>query len=303
MTLTQDGNRPRFYAERRKLDAQEGNPIREHVSRATRMRIGREIIAASGYYDNQQSRKNFGPRMCLDLDRVFLRDPTHAFRCDYTFDDDLAELSLDDFLQALEICVGYIYRYRPDPLRDINILQSLLADDLSLFRLVDTGEAKMPRFQIQRIDNKHLHAVITDRTFELTQIADLASAQEDYADAWRHYSRGDFDDAATNGGKAVESACKAVIKKLDPTSAPENMNLGPLVTLLVQKDIIPSAMTSIATHLEHIFRASGGLRNQAGNGAHGSVDLTTPEASVALLALRLSGTLIAFLAERWGQIK
>jgi hypothetical protein len=70
----------------------------------------------------------------------------------------------------------------------------------------------------------------------------------------------------------------------------------------VQKDVIPSAMTSIATHLEQIFRASGGLRNQAGNGDHGSVDLTTPEASVALLALRLSGTLIAFLAERWGPL-
>jgi hypothetical protein len=134
----------------------------------------------------------------------------------------MTRLSLDEFLQALEICVSYIVRYRANPLTDVNVLQSILADDLSAFRIVDTGKGNEPRYQVQRIDNKHLHTVITDRTFELTQIAGLASAQGDYADAWRHYSRGDFDDAAMNAGKAVESACKAVIKKLDPTSAPEN---------------------------------------------------------------------------------
>lgn len=304
MTLTQDGNRARYYAERKKVEAQQGNPVREDVSEAARKRIAREIAARTYYRNAEGFDADLGNWMRSELDRVLLRENVNSFFLfPSSFGKEMMGLSLDEFLQALEICVSYIVRYRANPLTDINVLQSILADDLSAFRLVDTGKANRPRYQVQRIDNKHLHSVITDRTFELTQIAGLASAQGDYADAWRHYSRGDLDDAATNAGKAVESACKAVIKKIDPTSTPENMNLGPLVTLLVQKNVIPSAMTSIANHLEQIFRASGGLRNQAGTGAHGSVDLTTSEASVALLALRLSGTLIAFLAERWEQLK
>lgn len=301
MTLRQGGTRARYYAERKKVEAQQGNPVRENLSEATRRRIAREIVARTWFRDADGLDAHFRDWMCAELNRVLLPSTSLSWRS--LFDSHLAKLPLDDFLQALEICVTYIVRYRANPLTDINVLQSLLADDLSAYRLVDTGKGNKPRYQVQRIDNMHLHTEITDRTFELTQIAGLASAQRDYADAWRHYSRGDLDDAATNAGKAVESACKAVLKKIDPTSTPEEMNLGPLVTLLVQKDVIPSAMTSIATHLEHIFRASGGLRNQAGTGAHGSVDLTTSEASVALLALRLSGTLIAFLAERWTQIR
>ena len=144
--------------------------------------------------------------------------------------------------------------------------------------------------------------VLTNRTFELTRLAEFASAQGDYADAWKHYSTGNLDNALTDAHKAVESACKAVIKKADPTSTPENMQLRPLVDNLVCLNIIPQGLTHVCGQLEQIFRSAGTLRNQAG-AAHGSLDVTSPEASVALLGLRLSGTLIAFLAERWIQVE
>lgn len=100
----------------------------------------------------------------------------------------------------------------------------------------------------------------------------------------------------------MESACKAVVKKRAPSSTPENMQFSPLVTLLVQHDVIPQQLNHVCGQLEQIFRGAGSLRNQAG-AAHGSLNPTSPEASVALLGLRLSGTLIAFLAERWLQIR
>lgn len=288
MALSQNGGRRRYYHERQKVEVQAGNPVSHDVSPDARKRLVRELRSMSHY--------NFGT-----FDRWAYDEAKYEAKkvLGYDFDKkDVADLRLDEFLTFVEIAANTIWERRRD-VSDLNALQSILADDLSAYRLRKASGY----LQIQAFDNKHLHSVITDRTFELTQIAGLASAQGDYADAWRHYSRGDFDDAASNAGKAVESACKAVIKKVDPTSAPENMTLRPLVDLLVQKEVIPSAMPPIATHLEQIFRASGGLRNRAGDGAHGSVDLTTPEASVALLALRLSGTLIAFLAERWLQIK
>jgi hypothetical protein len=75
-------------------------------------------------------------------------------------------------------------------------------------------------WQIQQIDNEHLHTVIVDRTFELTRITEFASAQRDYAEAWMHFSRGDFDDALVNAHKAFESAAKVIIKRVDPHDMP-----------------------------------------------------------------------------------
>lgn len=300
MAISKDGYRARYYAERKRAAERQGNPLHEGVSEPARMRIARELVARTMYRDGSLSR-DFEARMIGELNRVFIRSGDYRFTA-HSLDADFAELDIDDFLQAVEIGVSYLAKYRQEGgVLDINIIQSILADDLSVYRLVER-ERIAPKFQIVRIDNEHLHKVIADRTFELTRIADFASAQNDYADAWRHYSRGDTDDAISNAGKAVESACKAAIKKVDPSSTPENMNLGPLVAELVRLDVIPQQLTHTCTHLEQIFRGSGSLRNQAGT-AHGSLDPTSPHASVTLLALRLSGTLIAFLAERWTQVQ
>jgi len=301
MALDLNGGRPRFFHERLQNQQQEGFPLHDGVSTEARERILREI--ASRAFAVFHGKTEATPILSGLMDEIHivlggLRPHPMSFATDY------AKWPLERFLSLIEISVNFIYRFKRTK-SDVQVLQSILRDDLSVFRYVDTGMRPdlSDKFQIQKIDNAHLHRTIVERTFELTRVAELASAQGDYADAWKHFSKGDLDDAVTNAGKAVESACKAVIKKTDPTSTPENLNLGPLVTLLVQKDVIPAALNHIANHLEQIIRGSGGLRNQAGTGAHGSVDPTTPHESVALLALRLSGSLISYLAERWLQIK
>ncbi len=305
MNLKLDGDRARLYAERKKVEAQQGNPIHEGVTRGTRARMMREVISRAVFQDKVGNWVSFIPYLLKDIGRVFGYVPGgQVILVESNLEGMATDSTLDEFFQILELSAARLVKHRSDAQSDLDVLQSLLADDLSAFRFVNVGgEGGRAVIHVQKIDNEHLHKEITDRTFELTRVAELASAQNDYADAWRHYRKGDLDDAVSNAGKAVESACKAVIKKVDPASTPENLNLGPLVTLLVQRDIIPAATSNVAAQLEQIYRASGGLRNQAGTGAHGSVDLTTPQASVALLALRLSGTLIAFLAERWLQIK
>jgi hypothetical protein len=301
MPLDLDGNRPIYFHERVANEQRQGYPLHEDVSLNARRRLFREIEARANAVFHGQSRAVPFVNGIIQEIRVVLGN-------DYFHPTDFAthcpDWPLHSFLTALEISANVLYRMKRLT-GDIEVLQSVLRDDLSVFRFRDVGTRPdlSDKFQIQKIDNEHLHREVVDRTFELTRVGELAAAQGDYADAWKHYSKGDLDDAVSNAGKAVESACKAVIKKVDPASTPDNLNLGPLVTLLVQKNVIPSAMAAIATHLEQIYRASGGIRNQAGTGAHGSVHPTTPEESVALLGLRLSGTLISFLAERWLQIK
>jgi len=303
MTISQDGHRTRYYAERKKVAAQQGKPLREDVTSATRRRIANELTRRSYFLDDFSEVVRFDDVAVGDMNRVLDRKGFNQIS-ELSLDHHLEGLHIDDFLLAIEIWVDHAVRYRKplELIGDLNLINSLLADDLTVFRVLDSGAGNLPRYRLDRVDNEHLYKTITDRTFELTRVADFAAAQGDYADAWRHYSKGDLDDAVANAGKAVESACKAVIKKVDPSATPEHMNLGPLVGELVRLQIIPAQLTHTCTHLEHIFRGSGTLRNQAG-AAHGSLDPTSPEASTALLALRLSGTLIAFLAERWTQLR
>jgi len=299
MGIDLEGKRDRLWSERNKVDAQQGYPLRVAVSTEVRGRLIREI-AALAY--SRVKRVPFHGEIVDLLNRRFgTTGAGHSFRWDALELEVTEYASLDRFLDILEICADMIWENRREP-SDLDLFQSLLADDLSAFRLTLVGSGETERVQVMHLDNEHLHRAITDRTFELTRLAEFASAQGDYADAWRHYSKGDLDDAVSNAGKAVESACKVVVKKVDPASTPENENLGPLVGMLKANGVFAPALTHVTTQLEQIFRGSGKIRNQAG-AAHGSLDPSSPEASVALLALRLSGTLISFLAERLSQMQ
>lgn len=299
MAIGKDGHRTRYYAERKKVEAQHGNPVRDGVTDRTRRRIALEVLERSWFTDELGFSLSFKDRLLPELNKVFLLSGPTSF-LEATFDTVSVNLSVDDFLQFIEICVSYFDAHRKDPQSDINVIQSLLADDLSVFRLVDTVKEK-PRFQIRRIDNEHLHREIVDRTFELTNTPAFASAQGDYAKAWKHYSKGDLDDAVVNAHKAFESAAKVVIKEVDPTSAPEQMQTNQLVPELVRLDILPSKLNNMVGNLQQVFMGAGSLRNSAGTG-HGALVPTSPEASVALMALRMSGTLVSFLAERRKQM-
>lgn len=289
--------------ERKKLEAQQGNPVHYGVGAATRLRILREVVTRSWYRNSSGQSVSFMSALVADCNRVFDEAPSRRSAFDvHSLEREMDAADIDEFLQFLELCAARIVRHKTDARADLEVVQSLLADDLSAWRMVNVGSERAPRIQVQVIDVPHLHTVLTDRTFELTRIAELASAQNDYADAWKHYSAGNLDNALTDAHKAVESACKAIVKKVDPNSTPDNMQFGPLVGLLVQHDVIPQQLNHVCGQLEQIFRGAGSLRNQPG-AAHGSLNPTSPEASVALLGLRLSGTLIAFLAERWLQIK
>lgn len=303
MKISHDGDRPRFYVERKKLAAQVGDPLREGVSDSTRKRIVREFMSR-GYILIGGRQVDLSERAIADINRIEVRleRARNSPLGKHTIENLVTYATTDEFLQILEIWANRVACDHPKAVETLEIVQSLLADDLSAFRLVNVGAASAPRVQAQLIDNAHLHAVLTDRVFELTRITEFTSAQCDYADAWKHYSSGNLDNALTDAHKAVESACKNVIKKLDPLSSPNDMQLGAMVAKLVTLKVFPDKLPHMCGQLDQIFRSSGTLRNQPG-AAHGSLDPITPAASVALLGLRMSGTLIAFLAERWTQMQ
>src|SRR5258707_8757161 len=158
------GERPRWFHERAKIEAQQGSPLRKSVSDDTRPRLVREIQARSFYLVEYADKIDFYDSLLKDIYLVFGSNPRNGF-------GDFA-VTLDDmqFLGLLELCVNTILHNRKD-LDDLKVMQSLLADDLCAFRLRDHLFEDGPDFQIELIDNPHLEREVVDRTFELTRNA------------------------------------------------------------------------------------------------------------------------------------
>lgn len=290
------GKRVRYFRERKVAEANAGNPVKKDVSADARRRLVREIdTRAVAFSVHAVDHVTFVP-VILDKVRLVMGIDMRAKP-----QADAVAMNTEDFLTFLEISMELLWTHRHKP-DDFDALQSILADDASAFRFRAVDESQGVRFEIHEIDNPHLDREVVDGTFELTTIAEFASAQRDYAEAWRNYARGDFDGALVDAHKAFESAAKVIIKRVDPTSAPEQMQTNQLVPELKRLDIIPARLGNLLNPLTQVFQNAGALRNAPGTG-HGSVDLTSPEANAALLGLHLSGSLVFFLVQRWESMK
>lgn len=288
------GNRVRYYHERRAADALAGTPARNDISESARRRLLREIEARAFTVDYSGD-ISLLPFITEKVRVVLDASVSHGLQRSMVWSE------LGEFLTFLEICMDVFMEHRRDA-NDLDVLQSILADDASVFRFRPNDRGASPVLVIEKIDNEHLSREIVDRTLELTRIASFASAQRDYEQAWRNYARGDLDGALVDAHKAFESAAKVIIKRLDPASTPEQLTTAPLVAALKRLDIIPNKLGDLLEALVQVFRNAGVLRNAPGTG-HGSIDLASPEANTALLGLHLSGSLVFFLAQRWESMK
>jgi hypothetical protein len=289
-----DGNRVCYYHERRAAEMLAEMPARKDISKEARKRLLREINARAFEFDP------FGiedlPLLPLILKKVQL-----VLGLDMRNQASCVRMEIVEFLTFLEICMEVLWEYKHDR-NDLDVLQSILAGDASAFRFRPNEDGASPMFVLEELDNEHLDREIVDRTLELTRVENFASAQRDYAQAWKNYAQGDLDGALVDAHKAFESAAKVVIKRADPTSTPEQMQTNQLVPELKRLEIIPSKLANMLNPLVQVFQNAGCLRNAPGTG-HGSIDLTSPEANVALLGLHLSGSLVFFLAQRWESMK
>ncbi len=299
--MLDDGKRNRLWSERKRVERQqadpEGNPLHDDVTVPTRERIFRDMRAWLGRCptDKVVTVDRWGQFLQVVAQKLGPLAEAKTGRQEFEYS------TTDEFLDVLELAVNFHWLCRRMP-SEIDEINSLLADDRSRFRIRNVRTPQAAHYEVHHIDNKHLHVEVVDRTFELTRIAEFASAQRDYAEAWKHYSKGDLDDAMTNALKAVESAGKVVIKKVDPQRDVGDKALGNLIKTMMELDIIPSQLQTSANALNTLLQNAGVLRNVPGVG-HGSLGVESPEAATALLALRLSGSLVSFLAARWMQMK
>jgi len=305
------GRRRRYFQERKLSEANARSPLRSEVSADARRRLIRELgerlyrhaVDVASYAVWQEDADGYARSLAEKISRRL-----HIIGIEIS-PEGLSDFSywqnapIEIFLTYLEVATETLSQADTKNSQEhLNTLQSILADDASSFRFRIVRQENTEQLEIHELDNIHLNQEIVNKTFELTTAREFASAQHDYAQAWSNYSRGDLDGALVDAHKAFESAAKVIIKQLDPTCTPEQMQTRQLIPELKRLEIIPDRLGNVLSPLTQVFLNAGVLRNAPGAG-HGSLDLTTPEAGVALLGLHLSGSLVFFLAQRWESMK
>jgi hypothetical protein len=159
MEIDLDGDRVRYFHERAQVEAQQGKPGRLDVSADARQRIMREVRDAAYVKDAFNEWRSFEPSIMTDIKRVL----GHGFSTLSMMEFEVVKMEKNRFLSVLEISANHLFIRRVQS-NDINTLNSILCDDLSFYRLRDVGN-RGPLWNVQPINNPHLHAEVVDRTF------------------------------------------------------------------------------------------------------------------------------------------
>lgn len=290
--------RRRLFHERAELEErqQRGDPILfDEIPRTARGKIARWIL--DRLCPRQEMQSDIVDRLCRSkgvgsLDGWQASDQLWRFAHDAPVPEfwSMVEAAADVAAVARRTHGALI-----EFLGGIHHLNVLFGDEFLGYRIAET---EVGAYDIRRIDNELLHREVVDRTFEITRHAEFVTANADYAEAWKHYSKGDFDDAIVNAGKALESAQKVLLRKLD-ANADVNQPAAKLTQALFDAGVLPAKLETCLAQVRAICAQTvPPLRNAPGVG-HGSADLTGPEAALALLVLNLTGSIIVFLVQAY----
>tara|TARA_R110002096_G_scaffold423452_1_gene630565 strand:+ start:28234 stop:29154 length:921 start_codon:yes stop_codon:yes gene_type:complete len=303
MTITDEGKR-RVFFHRRQLNeerAAQGDPlVFDVIPRGARLRL---VMLVDKYF-GASGADGYAQGVIRNL-RIEFERPAESYDLYgsngpvYELCDLLDRAAPPRFLSGLEaVADGFMRMHRKKPKTYNAILsefQAVLAEEYVGYRF--RWNSNENHYNIERIDNPHLHAEIVDRTFELTGKHAFSGAQHAYSEARGHYSKGEFADAIFKSGKAYESALKAILDKVGQTYDKESA--AALAQLVIDNGVISTRLQTFLAALRNMMtQGPNTLRNQEGIG-HGSADLVGPEASLANLVLNLTGSLIVFLVEEW----
>jgi len=293
------GERSRLFHERAELEErqQRGDPIQfDEIPLSTRKKIGHWLVGTmlldvEGY--------------CRDALEVLQRGLGYLPGKNAQWKGRLHEIAVTgemnhvwSLVEAVAICgfqragrsrtsVARELQLEHDKWKEFNVF---LGDEFLGHRLVWDDREK--RYHVRRIDSEVLHREIVDRTFQITRAPEFVAADEHYQTAWKHYSKGDHADAITNAAKAMESALKVVLAKMDSTIRTDNLSASDLFRELFNRDFLPETMRPVLKQLRTIYeQAAPPLRNDT---AHGDVKVFAPDGPLTLLVLNLVGSLIVF---------
>lgn len=208
--------------------------------------------------------------------------------------DDFVEVKdLQDFIlgtkpEFILDSVEFFYDYiiEEDKKRKfITNLNQLLKIDGKLIRFVE-GE-------FFRLDSEFIESEILFNTEKLLKNESFNKAYEDFIDARKRLSTGDYTGCIISANNSLESYLKKLLNK-------KNDNQGSLKKALIKSKLVPDYFNGFLDYFEGLMQSIFTIANKSSR--HGQIekpnDKNKVDEPIASFCLNLVGTLIVFITER-----
>ena len=243
----------------------------------------------------------------------------------YNASDDLSDFLLNcqdaDFLTGIEFLlslkVTYLMQsniYHPicndEKMREnitsfIDKVNRIFKIDKIGYEIVPAGLENLP-YIIVPFNSKYLYLETIKRPMSLMHDEDFEGPLNEFEEALDEYRKGKYEDAIFKAGKAYESTLKAILDLKGIAHTPGKTKVPGYVRLIKEKaNIIDPWLQSTFEHFWPLLEnGPPALRNlpKVGHG-QGKDVLKKMKKSYADYALRLAGTHISFLIERYQETK
>ena len=152
--------------------------------------------------------------------------------------------------------------------------------------------------QIIPVNSQYLHSETVEPAISLLHDGNFAGSLEEFMVAHEHYRKGNYKEAITNAGSALESTLKTICDRRGWSYAPRATALNLIETVFSNGLVPPELMSHFSGLRSALESGVPTLRNQAGRGAHGqgSGTIEVPD-YLAAYCLHLTAANIVFLVE------
>jgi len=259
----------------------------------------------------------------VSLERTFGRNISVKYDVIDKIQDFMFHCSVDKFLSAIEILVTLKFNnmhrvYYRDHIENytykesnketlsslINTINEIFKIEKVGYEIIPAGLDKLP-FIVVPFNSKYLYLETTKKPMSLMHNEDFKGALNEFEEALDEYRKGEYKDAILKATKSYESTLKTILDLKLPSPSYSNSDNIPKLVDKIKDDaeiIDPNLQTVFDSFWSVIKNGPPNIRNLVG--AHGQgLDIKKVEKSYADFVLRLSGTYIVFLIERFQETK
>ncbi len=149
-----------------------------------------------------------------------------------------------------------------------------------------------------RVDSEFIESEILFKTEKLLKNEKFDKAHEDFLDARKRLSIGDYNGSIISANNALESYLKKLLDK-------KNENQGALKKTLIKSNLIPDYFNGFLEYFEGLLQSIFTIANKSSR--HGQIekpnDKNKVDEPIASFCLNLIGTLIVFITDRYLETK
>lgn len=239
------------------------------------------------------------------LEREFGKNLSNEYDAYKKIQDFLFKCSTDEFLTSIEVLVtlkhNNMNRFGDNSLFSfIQKVNEIFKIDKIGYEIVPAGLDRLP-FIIIPYNSQYLHLETIKKPLSLMHDEDFKGALNEFEEALDEYRKEQYKDAIHKANKSYESTLKTILD-LQKVAYDEARDKIPQLVLKIKNNanIIDSNLQSTFDSFWSVLQnGPPTIRNQPGIGHGQGLDIKDIEKSYADFVLRLTGTYIVFLIERY----